>query len=146
MPEHSALTGASLHEPKGVATAASGEVYIADGSGSGAWTALNTDYSTSVHNTQTGTTYTLVLTDAGKTVEMNNAAANTLTIPTNAADTWLNIIQWGAGTTTISAASGVTLNGVSAGSCTIDAQYAGVSIRKRGTNDWGIVGAHSTVA
>ncbi|MDE2102788.1 MAG: hypothetical protein KGL39_36425, partial [Patescibacteria group bacterium] len=35
---HSSLTGADLHEPKGVATAASGSVYVANGSGSGAWT------------------------------------------------------------------------------------------------------------
>lgn len=34
---HSTLTGANLHEPKGVATATSGQVYIADGAGSGAW-------------------------------------------------------------------------------------------------------------
>lgn len=35
---HSTLTGADLHEPKGVATATSGQIYIANGSGSGAWT------------------------------------------------------------------------------------------------------------
>jgi len=37
MAEHSTLTGASLHEPKGAAAASSGEVYTADGVGSGAW-------------------------------------------------------------------------------------------------------------
>lgn len=37
MPAHSTLTGADLHEPKGVATATSGQAYIADGAGSGAW-------------------------------------------------------------------------------------------------------------
>lgn len=37
---HSTLTDPYLHEPKGVASAASGEVYIADGSASGAWTQL----------------------------------------------------------------------------------------------------------
>lgn len=41
MTAHASLTGADLHEPKGVAAASSGEVYIADGAGSGAWTALN---------------------------------------------------------------------------------------------------------
>ena len=39
---HSSLTDPYLHEPKGVAAAASGEVYVADGSGSGAWTAKET--------------------------------------------------------------------------------------------------------
>lgn len=37
MAEHSTLTGASLHEPKGADTANSGEVYVADGLGSGNW-------------------------------------------------------------------------------------------------------------
>lgn len=35
---HSALTTTDLHEPKGVSTATSGQVYVADGAGSGAWT------------------------------------------------------------------------------------------------------------
>lgn len=35
--EHSSLTGSALHEPKGVAAANSGEVYVANGSGSGTW-------------------------------------------------------------------------------------------------------------
>ena len=37
MSEHSTLTGGDLHEPKGVATANAGDIYIADGLGSGAW-------------------------------------------------------------------------------------------------------------
>ena len=37
MAKHSTLTGADLHEPKGVSSALSGNVYIADGAGSGAW-------------------------------------------------------------------------------------------------------------
>lgn len=35
--EHKNLTGASLHEPKGTAAATSGQVYTADGAGSGTW-------------------------------------------------------------------------------------------------------------
>lgn len=38
MTEHNLLTGAALHEPKGVAAATEGQVYIADGAGSGVWT------------------------------------------------------------------------------------------------------------
>ncbi|MCK4501203.1 hypothetical protein KAU11_11950 [Candidatus Babeliales bacterium] len=37
MAEHSTLTGSSLHEPKGVATANDGQIYVANGAGSGAW-------------------------------------------------------------------------------------------------------------
>lgn len=35
---HSTLTDPYLHEPKGVSTASSGQVYMANGSGSGTWT------------------------------------------------------------------------------------------------------------
>lgn len=35
--EHSSLTAAELHEPKGVSSASSGDVYVADGAGSGTW-------------------------------------------------------------------------------------------------------------
>ena len=37
LPNHATQTDPYLHEPKGVSTASSGEVYIADGLGSGAW-------------------------------------------------------------------------------------------------------------
>lgn len=36
--QHNALTDPNLHEPKGASTAASGAVYVANGSGSGSWT------------------------------------------------------------------------------------------------------------
>jgi hypothetical protein len=38
---HASLTGADLHEPKGVSTAAANTVYLANGNGSGTWTAAN---------------------------------------------------------------------------------------------------------
>ena len=37
---HKDLTGVDLHEPKGAATAASGTAYVANGSGSGAWSKI----------------------------------------------------------------------------------------------------------
>ena len=40
---HSTLTGADLHEPKGAALATAGQVYVADGSGSGDWTIRSND-------------------------------------------------------------------------------------------------------
>jgi hypothetical protein len=36
--QHSLITDPNIHEPKGIASAASGKVYVADGSGSGTWT------------------------------------------------------------------------------------------------------------
>lgn len=35
--QHATLTGADLHEPKGVDSASEGSVYVADGAGSGTW-------------------------------------------------------------------------------------------------------------
>ena len=34
---HNSLTGADLHEPKGVAAVAANRVYVSTGSGSGTW-------------------------------------------------------------------------------------------------------------
>lgn len=40
---HKLLTGTDLHEPKGVAAAPSGQVYVSDGAGSGVWTTISID-------------------------------------------------------------------------------------------------------
>jgi hypothetical protein len=39
---HASLTGANLHEPKGVAAAAINKIYLSDGAGSGTWQKLPT--------------------------------------------------------------------------------------------------------
>ncbi len=63
-------------------------------------------------NTQTGTSYTLQTADNdGKSyVRMTNASANTVTITTSLTKP-VSISQRGAGTTTLVAGAGVTLNG-----------------------------------
>lgn len=38
MPSHNTITDPNIHEPKGASTASAGQVYVADGLGSGAWT------------------------------------------------------------------------------------------------------------
>lgn len=101
-------------------------------------------------NAQTGTTYTLALTDRAKLVSMSNASANTLTIPTNASvafptGTSIIVEQLGAGVTTISGDTGVTLRGggasTSAGSCAISNQYDLATLIKRDTNVWVVQGS-----
>lgn len=94
-------------------------------------------------NSQTGTSYTLLLADAGKIVEMNNAAGNTLTIPTNAVaafalNTRIDITQMGAGQTTVGGA-GVTIRSEDA-KLKLTGQYAGATLYKRGTNEWVLIG------
>jgi hypothetical protein len=91
-------------------------------------------------NTQTGTSYTLVLADAGKVVEMNNASSNTLTVPPNSSvafpiGTLIGVYQMGAGATTVAQGSGVTVRNVGA----VGAQYKEVSLRKRATDEWVMV-------
>lgn len=102
-------------------------------------------------NEQTGTTYTLALGDEGYIVDANHATGITVTIPANATAAFdvgaeIGVFALGAGTVTITAAAGVTLNGVTAGSTTIDAQYDAVCLRKTGTDAWVIIGAHAAVA
>jgi len=93
----------------------------------------------------------LALTDRGCTLEMANASGRIYTIPTQASvawidDTWIEVVRMGTGALTITAAGGVTLNGIVAGSCTIDAQYKSAILRRRTEDNWGIVGSHSVVA
>jgi len=102
-------------------------------------------------NAQTDTAHTLVIGDRGQTVTMDNASANTLTIPTNASvafdtGTVVHVIQIGAGVTTITGDTGVTVNGVSAGSGAINNRYQGVSLLKVATNTWIASGDIATVA
>lgn len=100
------------------------------------------------------TSRTLALTDVGKTLEMSSGSARIYTIPANATvafvvGTEINIVRMGTGSLNITAASGVTFNGIASGgsaTCTVDAQYKGVSLRKSATNTWAIVGSHSVVA
>jgi len=93
------------------------------------------------HNTQTGTTYTLVLTDSDtKMVEMDNALSNTLTVPLNSSvafpvGTQIPVTQYGVGITTIAATGGVTINS-SSGSLASAGQYSVMILEKRDTNEW----------
>jgi len=94
-------------------------------------------------NAQTGTTYTSVLDDNGKIVEMNNAAANTLTVPLNATVAYpigaqINILQTGIGQTTVVATSGVTIN--STPGLKLRAQWSSATLIKRAIDTWVLVG------
>ena len=68
-------------------------------------------------NAQTGTTYTLVSTDAdNKLVTMSNASAITLTVPPSVFTTGqqINVASIGAGLTTFAQGSGVTITSTGA--------------------------------
>lgn len=94
-------------------------------------------------NRQTAS-YTLVLTDAYKIVEMNVASANNLTVPPNssvafATGTQILIAQYGAGQTTVVAGSGVTIRS-SGAKLKLSGQYSGGTLLKIGTNEWYLFG------
>jgi hypothetical protein len=93
-------------------------------------------------NAQAGS-YTTVLADKDKVVEMSNASANNLTIPLNSSVAYpigsvINIVQTGVGQTTVVATGGVTINGTPG--LKLRAQWSGASLIKRGTDTWVLVG------
>lgn len=88
--------------------------------------------------------YVLALADAFTLIEMELAGANTVTIPLNASvafpiGTIIYITQIGAGQTQIVPTGGVTLQS-DGGATKIATQYSEVSLRKRATNTWQLVG------
>lgn len=97
------------------------------------------------------TSRTLLLSDAYKIIETTNAGGCTITIPTNASvafavGTRIEFLFSATGTVNIEGDTGVDLNGVSAGTITIDTQYGGATIFKRDTNAWVLVNGIGGVA
>jgi hypothetical protein len=130
-------TGAQVTDTSGV-----GGTYVSDSLDILNNTISPTGVASGTDNDQTGTTYTLVLTDQeNKTVWMNNALPNTVTIPTNASVAFdvgnkIAIMMEGVGVTTVQGDTGVTLNGTSGGSIVINNQYQGVTLTKRAADTW----------
>ena len=91
-------------------------------------------------NAQTGTTYTLVLTDVAKVVSLTNAASITLTVPENSSvafpvGTQILLYQGGAGQVTISPAGSVTVRSQGT-KLKITAQYGVAGLLKVATDEW----------
>ena len=98
-----------------------------------------TDSETIVTNRQTAS-YTLALSDRGKLLEMNSASANTATIPLNSSVPFpigskIDVTQYGAGATTITATGGVTIRSFTS-FLKIAGQYAACTLVKIGTDEW----------
>jgi hypothetical protein len=93
--------------------------------------------------------YTAVLANNGQVVTMDNASANTFSIPTNASvafpiGTQINVLQIGAGQTTIQAVtSGTTTiqsTGASAAAPKLRARYSAATCVKASTDLWYVFG------
>jgi len=95
-------------------------------------------------NAQTGTTYTLVATDASKVVTATNASAITVTVPPSlfVAGDIITVINSGAGLVTFAQGSGVTIasTGATATAPKIRAQYAAAQVICTASNTFTIVG------
>lgn len=94
-------------------------------------------------NAQTGTSYTPVLGDEGKLVTLTNAAAITVTLPSDAnlampVGATVDFVGLGAGLVTFQAGSGATANATP--SLVTRAQYSAVSAIKAASNAWLVVG------
>lgn len=108
----------------------------------------SSEYDSLTLNAQTGTTYTLVLTDAHKVVTLNNASAITVTVPPNSSVAFetgdqVNLLQLGAGQVTVAAGSGVTLR-AQGSKVKLFGQYAIGTLIKIASDEWVFVG--NTVA
>jgi hypothetical protein len=113
--------------------------------GAATGTSLNTTGNVVYHlgiNAQLAS-YTLVLLDDGKVVEVSFATANALTVPLNATvafpiGTQITVIQTGVGQTTITATGGVTINATPG--LKLRAQWSAATLIKRATNTWVAIG------
>jgi hypothetical protein len=87
--------------------------------------------------------YTLVLADDGKVVEMGVGSANTLTVPPNASvafpiGTQIVILQTGAGQTTLTQGAGVTINATPGSK--LRTTWSSATLIKRATDTWVAIG------
>lgn len=98
-------------------------------------------------NSQTLTSYTPVLSDAGKMIDFSNASAITLTVPPNSSvafpvGTQINLLQSGAGQVTVAAGAGVTINANPG--LKLNGQWASATLVKRATDTWVLIGNLTT--
>lgn len=100
-----------------------------------------------VINEESGTTYTLVLSDNGKLVKLTSASATTVTVPPNSSVNFpvgaiIAIVQYGAGTVSVQGGSGVTVNSTAgSASASFTAQYAGGQLYQIATDEWLLIGS-----
>ena len=95
-------------------------------------------------NAQTGTTYTLVLSDANKLVQLNNASAITLTLPPSVFSIGqsVDVYQRGAGQVTFAQGAGVTIRSTGATSTApkLRVQYSAATVICIGVSEFLVVG------
>lgn len=95
-------------------------------------------------NSQTGTTYTLVIGDKDKLVQASNASAITVTVPPSvfSANDQISVVQTGAGQVSFAQGSGVTITstGATATAPKLRAQYSAASVICTASNTFLVIG------
>lgn len=147
------ITGGVAGAPTKTAVGTNGKVWTADSTapGGGSWQTPGggSGGNPPAYNPQTGTSYVLALTDAPAAstsqgiVSMNNAAANAVTVPPHSSVAWvaqtmIQIIQLGAGQTTITPGAGVTI--LTSSSFTARAQNSTLLLTELAADLWMLSG------
>lgn len=96
------------------------------------------DIAFGVFNAQTGTSYTLVLSDVAKVVSLTNASAITLTVPTNASvafpvGTQILLYQGGAGQVSVTSSDTIRSQG---SKLKMNGQYSVCGLLKVAATEW----------
>lgn len=78
--EHSTLTSSNLHEPKGADTAAAGQVYVANGSGSGAWTSPIYTISATIADVSSASTVYVPVPYVGNVLKVVSVLSGAITV------------------------------------------------------------------
>lgn len=96
-----------------------------------------------VQNAQTGTSYSLVLLDAGKLVELSDTSTVTVTVPLESSvafpiGTQVQILQTNTGQVVVAEESGVTVNATPG--ARLRTQWSSATLIKRATNTWVLIG------
>lgn len=125
-----------------------GDRLTTDGSGTLSWSAVTTGASYSTVRTQSGTSYTLVLGDAGDYIQTTSTTAVTITVPTQASVTWaadteIYFEQNNTGQITFVGASGVTIN--SSETLKTFARYSVVALKRVASDVWILTGERALV-
>ena len=142
---------ANVTYPLPTADGTSGQVLTTNGSGTLSWSTDATGgggASYSAVRTQSGTTYTLVIGDAGDYIQTTSTTAVTITVPPQssvawAADTEIYFEQNNTGQLTIAAGSGVTIN--SSETLKTFARYSVIALKRVAEDVWTLTGERALV-
>jgi hypothetical protein len=101
------------------------------------------DFSASYGFTQTATNYSIILSDAGKIVEMSGSSPLTLTVPLDSSQNFsvgasITVLQTGTGQVTLAPTGGVTLSGTPG--LRLRTQWSSATLIKRASNVWVAIG------